>query len=809
MEPRETARALALFEEALEHDEPARTTFLETQCAGDAELLAYVQRLLKADSLAEHAMPTGGLQPRETPMPKRIGHYRVVDRLGQGGMGDVYVGARDDGLFDHAVAIKRVRPTLFPETARTLFDRERRALASLHHRHIAQLYDGGVDDTGAPYLIMELVRGMPLDDFARNADLPPRRIAEMMIAICEAVQHAHQTLIVHADLKPANILVNEAGDPKVVDFGVARVLSEANENAIHPQTPGYASPQREQGAAPTPADDVFALGAILRALLTGEPPRGSAHTLPTSQAIERSSAFTTRPANWRAARARTVHGDLDAIVARACAAKPEDRYPAAVALASDLRAWLDIRPIAARASDKVYVFQQFVRRRRWRVAAITTATAGLVTALLVTATLYTQADHARREAEARFTEVRTLANYLLRDVYDRLERTPQTLAMRRDVARVAQGYLNALAETPSAPADVLLEAADGLVRVADLQAGRSRANLGEEDAAFENLARANAIAESLMARGKDDNVFALRAGIAIREAALAMNTRQDLPRATTLLDQAAADIAAIPEGQRKRQLLTVQHELESAILANWKGAYAEGEAHAARAVAIATSLPAEPADARDLHYLTARALDAQAEAIYYGEGEPASEPVYRRLVALTSAYAGSHPDDMLGVRVAIEAHWALGVTLLSTNRAADGLTQLNAANALLPTLVRYQPDDEGARRMERVVLSARAQALAMTGRLDEGVAILRQQVDRSASAARHANALPVNARTHAITLAMLADLYADNNRAREACPLYTQADTIFTTLDQRGHLSQLDRDSSQRMIHERQAKHCR
>lgn len=808
MGPAQTARALALFEEALEHDVASRTAFLEQACADNAELLAYVQRLLKADSLAERAMPTGGLQPRETPTPTRIGHYRVVDRLGQGGMGDVFVGARDDGLFDHAVAIKRVRPTLFAETARALFDRERRALATLHHRHIAQLYDGGVDEAGAPYLIMELVRGVPLDDYVRGADLSPRRIAEMMIAVCEAVQHAHQNLIVHADLKPSNILVNEVGDPKIIDFGVARVLSEASEQSIHPQTPGYASPQRRAGAAPTPADDVYALGAILRALLTGEHPRGSADTLPVSQAIERSTAFATRPPPWRHARARAVHGDLDAIVARVCATEPAERYPAAIALAVDLRAWLDFRPIGARASDRLYVFGRFMRRRRWRVAAAATAAAGLIAALTVTTVLYTQADTARREAETRFSEVRTLANYLLRDVYDRLERTPQTLAMRRDVARVAQGYLNALAETPDAPRDVLLEAADGLVRVADLQAGRSRANLGEEAAALENLARARAIVERLGKTDAGDEVRALRAGIAIREAALAMNSRQDFDHAAERLEQAAKDIDAISEELRARQLLSIQHDVESAILANWKGAYADGEAFAGLAIALAASLSAQPTDARDLHYLTARALDAQAEAIYYGKGEAASEPTYRRLVEMTAAYAAAHPDDMLGVRVAIEARWALGVTLLGIGRARDGLKQLDAADALLPTLLRYQPDDEGARRTERVVLSARAQALAMNGRFDDGVAVLRQQIDRSAAAARDASALPVQVRTHAITLAMLADLYADNDMPSKACPLYTQADAIFTDLDRRGHLSQLDRDSAQRMVHERQKTHC-
>jgi serine/threonine-protein kinase len=801
-----TRRAFAVFEDALDIEDAAeRDAWLVSACDGDDALLAEVKILLRADAVAERAMPTGGLQPDAGPMPGHIGHYRIVDRIGQGGMGDVFVGARDDGLFDHAVAIKRIRPSLLPETAHALFDRERRALATLSHRHIAQLYDGGVDETGAPYFIMELVRGAPIDAWAFERDLSPRQIVEKMIAVCDAVQHAHQNLIVHADLKPANILVNEAGDPKVVDFGVARLLRDADETTLHPQTPGYASPQRESGASPTPADDVFALGAILRALLTGEAPRGSKHTAATSEAIESSAAFSDRPPEWRAARARIVHGDLDAIVGRACAPAPEDRYQAAIALAADLRAWLDIRPLAARADDRVYVFRQFVRRRRWRVVAATVASFGLIVALMLTSTLYAQADFARKQAEARFTEVRSLAKYLLYDVYDRLDRTPQTLAMRRDVARVAQGYLNQLADTPSAPPDVLLEAADGFARIADLQAGRSRANLGEPQGALENLDHADQIAARLLkADPGNAGVLALRARVAIHHAAIAMNSRQELDTATKLLEQASAYIAALRADGRTTKFLTMQYELEAAILGNWKATYAESEGHARKAITIAEALSPDPSDAREAQYLLARAYDALGEAVYYGVNEKASEPVYRKLVAITSSYLASHPDDMLGQRMAIEAHWALGATLLGLNQPRDGLAEMQAAAALVPTLLQYQPDDAGAQRTQRIVYSALAQALAMSGRFNEGVALLREEVARSEKQVKATDSRPEQVRSYGVTLAMLADLYADNNIAKEACPIYAKAEQVWLDLEKRGVLTQLDRDNARRMVRERQ-----
>lgn len=805
-----SGRALTIFEDALDVEPHAREAWLVEACAGDTALLKDVKRLLAADELAERSMPTGGLKPDDAPMPARIGHYRIVDRLGQGGMGDVFAAARDDGLFEHVVAIKRVRPSLFPETARALFDRERRALASLSHRHIAQLYDGGVDETGAPFFIMELVRGAPIDRYVADNDLSPRQIVEKVVQVCEAVQHAHQNLIVHADLKPANILVNEAGDPKIVDFGVARLLREEDADALHPQTRGYASPQRASGAAPTPADDVFALGVVLRVLLTGERgDMGEATTL-ASQAIATSEAFAARPAAWRLRRSRMVQGDLDAIMARACAAKPEQRYPAAIALAADLRAWLEIRPLAAKAHDRLHVFQRFLRRRRWRVIGGATAALALIVGLSVTTMLWTQADAARQQAEQRFTEVRSLAKYLLYDVYDRLERTPQSLAMRRDVARVAQGYLNQLAETPSAPQDVLLEAADGLVRVADLQAGRSRANLGEFDEAVKNLDSADAIAARLSDGPQHAQVAALRGGIAVRRAALAMNAAQELDAASKLIETAKAHLAEAGADNPAAPALATRIALEEAILGNWKGDYAAARLRAEEAVKLSSALPDVEGAGREHWYLAARAQDALAEAVYYGVGDAASAPEYRKVVDLADGFMSRNPDDMLGRRMAIEAHWALGTTLLGIQgRANDAVAELDKAAALLPVLLAFQPDDEGAIRTQRIVLAARAQALATAGRFSEGVALLRKQVEDSTRAAETPGARPELVRSQAVTLAMLADLYFENGIAHEACPLYAKVDAIFTRLESRGLLSQLDRDTSLKMARERQAQLCK
>lgn len=776
-------RALEVLEQAFDQPDESRLDWLIQTHAADPELVAAVQRLLRADATGAAALPTGGLAraaaPR--PMPERIGNYRVVDRLGEGGMGEVFIGARDDGLFEHDVAIKLVRPSLLPETARALFHKERRALAKLGHRHIARLFDGGVDDSGAPYLIMELIRGAPIDAFVATHKLPLTDIVALFSGLCDAVQHAHQNLVVHADLKPDNILINEAGDAKIVDFGVARLLLDADArdagagdaSGIYPQTPLYASPQRQAGAPPIPADDVYALGAVLRTLVASHP--------------------------------QAADGDFAAILARACAGDPADRYPSAAALRDDLRAWAEHRPLAARTHDRLHVLGKFLRRRRLRVAAAALGLAGLIIGLGVTTLLYMQADHARALAEARFADVRGLARYLLFDVYDRLEQTPRSLALRRDVAAMGETYLDELAAVADAPDDLRTEIIEGRIRLADLQAGRLHANLGDVDAARRNLAEAEVLAMQVELRRPGEARSAL-ARIAIRRAAIAMNIEQDLEVAALALARAESFLVEMDGDDAG--LLRLEWEIESATLANWRGEQAQAASIARAAQARLEALPDEQRRTRTAELLRARLSDALAEAIYYQGDLDAAAAEYLRLAEMTAASAEARPDDMEALRFAIRARWALATTLLALGRAGEGLAELDAAAALLPRLTDHEPEDADAQRLERVVLTARAQALAMNGRFDEGVDILRANVDARRALREQAPDQGDRARDHAVALAMLADLHADLGAAADACPLYAQARAIFADLERRGRLASLDRDNALRMIIERQRTHC-
>ena len=296
----------------------------------------------------------------------------------------------------------------------------------------------------------------------------------------------------------------------------------------------------------------------------------------------------------------------------------------------------------------------------------------------------------------------------------------------------------------------------------------------------------------------------------MRRAALAMNDAQEFDAAGKLIETAKAHLADAGADSPAAPALATRIALEEAILGNWKGDYAAARVRAEEAVKLAAMLPDVEGAEREHWYLAARAQDALAEAVYYGIGDAASAPEYRKLVDVSDAFMSRNPEDMLGRRMAIEAHWALGTTLLGLEgRANDAVAELDKAAALLPTLLAFQPDDEGAIRTQRIVLAARAQALATAGRFSEGVALLRKQVDDSTRAAETPGARPELIRSQAVTLAMLADLYFENGIAREACPLYAKVDAIFTRLESRGLLSQLDRDTSLKMSRERQAQLCK
>ncbi len=396
----------AVFAEALSRDAAERSAWLRTACAGRPAVLCEVEAMLRA-----HQQPLG-IEPRllagdepaaSSPLVgARIGPYILLELLGHGGMGSVWLAAHADGVLDRRVAVKLVRVPHTVGEARALqqrFESERRILARLEHPGIVRLLEAGTASPvegaggGYPYFAMDYVAGLPITAYAAAHTLPLRARLRLFVEVCEAVHHAHQRLVIHRDLKPSNILVAEddagAAHVKLLDFGVARLLDDdaaslRTETGLRPMTRAYAAPEQIRGEGVTTAADVYALGVVLYELLTAQRPFDA----PTAAALEH-AILTVSPERPSAVLARAaapvpgldphgLRGDLDAIVLTALRKEPEARYASAEAFAADIHRHLGGHPVRARAPSAAYRFGTFARRHRAGVAAAALAVVLLV-----------------------------------------------------------------------------------------------------------------------------------------------------------------------------------------------------------------------------------------------------------------------------------------------------------------------------------------------------------------------------------------------------------------------------------------------
>ena len=400
MDPERWQTVVALFERAAALGAEARADFVRGAAGGDRELERRVLAMLHADTgggrRLEEAIEAGATtlcaalgQGR---VGQRVGPYRLVRLLGEGGMSSVYEAVRDDAQYEQRVALKLVRAGMATESVLERLRNERQILAKLDHPNIAALHDGGTTDDGLPYFVMEYVDGVPLLAYCSQNDLSLVDRLALFCTICEAVEHAHRHLVVHRDLKPSNILVSRDGLPKLLDFGIARILDDRERSAevtagvLRFFTPGYASPEQIRGGRVTTASDVYSLGVVLYELLAGERPFGKADTR------EEPVPPSARNASWR----RHLRGDLDDITLKALRPEPERRYGSALDFARDVRRHLDALPVAARSGTLGYRASRFVRRHRVGVAA---TLAVLLTGIVAGALLLRQVSVTRGERD--------------------------------------------------------------------------------------------------------------------------------------------------------------------------------------------------------------------------------------------------------------------------------------------------------------------------------------------------------------------------------------------------------------------------
>jgi eukaryotic-like serine/threonine-protein kinase len=448
-------RIEALFDEALELPPDARAGFVARASGGDPALADAVSALLRAHDLDSGILERGPARSARPPADPRIGPYRVLDEVARGGMGVVYLAERDDGQFRRRVAVKVIRSDGDPDLPARMVA-ERQILASLSHPAIASMLDGGVTDDGRPYLVMEYVAGLPIDVYCDRLRLSVRERLELVLEVARGVNHAHHNLIVHRDLKPSNILVTPDGRPKLLDFGIAKILNPGlavdapvTRGERRVMTPEYASPEQLRGEALTTASDIYSLGVVLYRLLTGtspyrvpdgdlaaillavmqeDPPRPSLRIATRAAGGPAAGSGTTVPATRIAADRsttpdrlrRALSGDLDAIVMKALRKEATRRYASAELLAQDLEAYLAGTPVRARQGNRWYRARKLVQRHKVGAAATLLAALALGAGAVVAgwqagiaARERDRATHALGQAEVALAQSREVTDFLM------------------------------------------------------------------------------------------------------------------------------------------------------------------------------------------------------------------------------------------------------------------------------------------------------------------------------------------------------------------------------------------------------------
>ncbi len=789
-------RLKALFFRANELDADGRQRFLNDLPVEDGDLKEELKALLTSDRTLEISAlgppESAAADPAPSPVGRRIGAYRLLRLLGEGGMGAVYLAERADEAYHQQVAVKMARSGGLTEEGKRRFSRERQALAQLQHPHVARLLDGGVTDDGAPFLVMEYVDGTHIDDYCREHSLTIQKRLLLFEAVCQAVSHAHRNLVVHRDLKPSNVLVDTEGQVKLLDFGIAKLLdADASGSVAEPTmtmemalTPEFASPEQFRGETVTTASDVYSLGVMLYLLLTDEKP----HPRKTASLAEFARTVWDKepaPPSIRALassspavrkQVRTLEGDLDNIVLMALRKEPERRYVSVEQFAEDIRRHQDGRPVLARKDTLGYRAEKFVKRHKAAVAGAVLVLLSLIAGMVATAWQARVAERERAKAERRFGELRKLAGSLVFQLHDEIAELPGSTPARNTLVKMALEYLDPLAQQAGQDVSLQRELALAYQKVGDVQGNPTNANLGDSAGARASYRKALAIVERLLAEH--------------------------------------------PEDTSTRRSLAILHEKLSDLQA-WNGDPRAGVESARQALALFQSIAeADPQSPKALQSVAISHIklgDVLGHPDFPNVGDTrgalqeyqASLGLWRRLLATSSGEVPvpspipppSAPSDTQTTarRYLGLIHERIGQMWKEQNRIEDALASFEESLKIREAIAADQPTNATARRDVAIGQEKIADVLMAKG--DDAGALAQyrkslQTFDALASAdAKNANAN----RSLTIALDKVGDALAKNGQLGEAVPLYRRSLAIREALsaaDPNNHETRRERAAS-------------
>ena len=760
MQPDDWDRVQSAFFAVVDLPPGEQALQLNRTCGDDNEFRAKVESLLAADHESEEVISAAiadekallGVEARSL-SGDRLGAWRVMDEIGRGGMGTVYQAVRDDDQFQKHVAIKVVRHGMDTEDVLRRFRHERQILANLDHPYVARLLDGGTTPDGRPFFVMEYVEGRPLDVFCSEYGLDTEARCNLFLRILDAVAYAHRNLVVHRDLKPANIFVKTDGTPKLLDFGVAKLL-EGDANATftslyRPFTPQYASPEQILGSSVTTAVDIYALGAILYEMLTGRP----------AQAIESVSPFEIERVVCRtevpppSLSAPGLDADLDNIVLMAMRKEPSRRYQSVDQFSEDIRRHLDGRPVLARQDSFWYRTRKFSRRHHLEISATALIFISLVAALIVTlgqmrvarsARLAAEvqrgiSDRERARAEAEFshaevaraneeqqrlqaevaraeeerqrlhaeqslTQLLGIADKTLFDIHDEVAKVPGTTEARRVMVKTTLDYLESIQKENGLDDRLRLALGSGYSRIAAIQGAPFHPSLGDSAGALASYKKAEALLAPLFASRPDDPEVILewlevKTGIA--ELAFTQSQSAQVADMYSPLLPVARRLAALAPSNLRA--LKQEPEIEGDLaMALQPSNSQEALDHSKREIAILTALTDRFPGDRDLKQELGQSLAFAAVPLKDAGNFPESAEYFSRSIQSFEQFLEAEPHNEQAQRRLQEDYSdycaLLGVPWSANmGRPAEARTYCEKSVAIARELSNADPLDQTAR----------------------------------------------------------------------------------------------------------------
>jgi eukaryotic-like serine/threonine-protein kinase len=781
MTPERWQQVKSVFDSAVERAPEERDAFLTVACAGDEELRREVIDLLHSDAIVVDSLfdrPLVNAVPEDSLAGRSLGPYRLLRRIGHGGMGSVYLAVREDDQFHRRVAVKAVKPELVSEQAMRRFQNERQTLAALDHPNIVKLLDWGASEDGIPYLVMDYVEGERIDQFCDGRNLPIADRLRLFLAVCGAVHYAHQNLVVHRDLKPGNILVTPQAVPKLLDFGIARLIKAeyASQTAgltcteLQPMTPEYASPEQILGRPITTASDVYSLGVLLYRLLTQQHP----FQLKTHSVLELERAICEKEPEKpslaegrRGEFSRQLGRDLDNVVLMAMRKEPQRRYASVEHLAEDIRRYLTNMPVTACGDTLTYRLGKFVRRHRAGVAASALAVLALMGSTILSTWYARTARAERARAELRFQDVRRLAQFILYD-FDEAMRSGPTSARKGIVSKGLDALDRLAQESPdeSLKRDLI----EGYLRIGDLQGNLYGPNLGDLEGARENYQKALDLAQALYRRNGDDRtvrrdfaranqklgeILALRADhtAALEQYAKALEAFERMAAANSGDVQALRDLLAVYErmGHTRYQV------------GDLSGALDDYDRYLAVSAKLLANSPQDPTQRRAFARGNVRAGEIRASC---GNTESGVQQIRTGLEAFEQI-AATDPANVQSRRDLASAYIILGDALAGGGRQTESIVNYRKGLKIAEALHREDPQDKQFQRDLYLVLGFLANVLSEAGRNYESLQLMQRALRLAGTLADQPQASQDDHRNYAwLLLTTRSDALKDNLRAK-------------------------------------------